>query len=72
MVTDHFPLFCLERRQKEREDTGMGEVAVSLEVVIHSKVGDDNSADDPTSQCLTSLGIILSLSLILRPNLLHS
>lgn len=72
MVIVHYLLLCLGRRQKEREDTGMGEVAVSLEVVIHSKVGDDNSANDPTSQCLTSLGIILSLPLILLPNLLHS
>lgn len=72
MVTVHYLLFCLERRQKEREATGMGEVAVSLEVVIHSKVRDDNSANDPSSQCLTSLDIILSLSLILLPNLLHS
>lgn len=58
MVTVHYLLFCLERRQKEREDTGMGEVAVSLEVVRHSKVGDDNSANDPSSQYLTSLDII--------------
>lgn len=72
MVTVYYLLFCLERRQKEREDTGMGEVAVSLKVVRHFKAGDDNSANDPTSQCLTSLGIILSLSLILLPNLLHS
>lgn len=32
MVTVHYLLFCLERKQKEREDTGMGEVAVSLKV----------------------------------------